>query len=336
MASTQIPALSDLIIHTPLVSFPSISSPLLPSYPHTVHLKLENLQNSSSYKIRGIGNMCIKRCQEGVKHLVCSSGGNAGLAGVFAANKLNTPITVYLPTTTPTFIVQRLKQQSATVIVKGDVWNVADEVARDACKEEGYGYIPPFEHPYLWEGHASMVHEIHQDLSRRGDKKSPDLMVVAVGGGGLLNGVVQGLKEVGWESTKVLAMETIGADSLNQSYKAGYCISLPEITSIAKSLGSKSPSPTALQHVIEGRAISSTVTDAAAVDACLKFADDYRMIIEPSCGAALSVVYNTSIIADMQLSGMLPQGKLNIVVIVCGGSVVNLQQLQEWKIAFNL
>lgn len=329
-------SLSDLSVHTPLVSFPSISSPLLPSYSHTVHLKLENLQNSSSYKIRGIGNLCIKRCQEGVKHLVCSSGGNAGLAGVFAANKLNVPITVYLPSSTPDYISQRLKNQGANVVVKGDVWIVADEAAQEACKEEGYGYIPPFEHPLLWEGHASMVHEIHQDLSKRGETKAPDLMVVAVGGGGMLNGVIQGLKEVGWESTKVLGVETVGADCLNQSFKAGHLVGLSEITSIAKTLGAKSPSPTALQHVLEGRAVCSTVTDAAAVNACLHFADDFRMLVEPSCGASLSVLYNTSVISDMQQTGVLPQGRLNIIVIVCGGSVVNLQQLQEWKLAFNL
>ena len=328
--------LSDLTVRTPLVCFPSVSSPLSPAYPHTVLLKLENLQNSSSYKVRGIGNMCIKRCQEGVKHFVCSSGGNAGLAGVFVANRLNIPITVYLPSSTPSYVIDRLKAQGATVVVKGEVWSVADESAQEACKQEGFGYIPPYEHPYIWEGHASMVHEIHQELSARGEKEAPDLMVVAVGGGGLLNGVVQGLREVGWESTKVLGMETIGADCLNQSFKSGHSVSLTEITSIAKTLGAKCPSPTALQHVLEGRVISSTVTDASAVDACLKFADEYRMLVEPSCGAALSAVYDQSIVSSMQATGTLPDRKLRIIVIVCGGSVINLNQLQEWKVAFNL
>ena len=336
MTSSQLTKLSDLLVPTPLVRFPSVASPLSATYPHTVLLKLENLQNSSSYKIRGIGNMCIKRCQEGVKHLVCSSGGNAGLAGVFVANKLKIPITVYLPSSTPSYVTERLKVQGANVIVKGDVWSVADETAREACEQEGFGYIPPYEHPYIWEGHASMVHEIHQELSARGETEAPDLMVVAVGGGGLLNGVVQGLREVGWESTKVLGMETIGADCLNQSYKSGQSVSLTEITSIAKTLGAKCPSTTALQHVLEGRAMSSTVTDAAAVEACLKFADEYRMLVEPSCGAALSAVYDLSILSSMQGSGMLPDKKLSIVVIVCGGSVINLNQLQEWKVAFNL
>ena len=336
MESSQVTNLSDLLVRTPLVCFPSLSSPLSAAYPHTVLLKLENLQNSSSFKLRGIGNMCIKRCREGVKHLVCSSGGNAGLAGVFAANKLKIPITVYLPSSTPSYVAERLKVQGANVIVKGDVWSVADASAREACKEEGFGYIPPFEHPYLWEGHASMVHEIHQELSANGETEAPDVMVVAVGGGGLLNGVIQGLREVGWEGTKVLGMETIGADCLNQSFKSGHSVSLTEITSIAKSLGAKCPSPTSLQHVLEGRAISSTVTDAAAVEACLKFADEYRMLIEPSCGAALSVVYDLSILSGMQAIGMLPDRKLRIVVIVCGGSIVNFNQLQEWKVAFNL
>lgn len=64
-------------------------------------------------------------------------------------------------------------------------------------------------------------------------------MVVSVGGGGLLSGVVQGLHRNGWGHVPVLAVETLGADSLAQSVAAGQRITLPAITSVATSLGAR-------------------------------------------------------------------------------------------------
>ena len=60
-------------------------------------------------------------------------------------------------------------------------------------------------------------------------QRKPDVVVTCVGGGGLLNGVLQGLSAVGWEDVPVVAMETVGADSLNQSLKAGKIVTLPGI-----------------------------------------------------------------------------------------------------------
>lgn len=328
--------LEDLIVHTPLVSFPSTSSSLLHTYPHKVHLKLENLQNSSSFKMRGIGNMCLKLSQEGCTHLVCSSGGNAGIAAASAAKKLCIPVTIYLPTSTPSYVSDRLKLQGANVTVIGNQWSEANEAALSHSKEPGIGYVHPFEHQYIWDGNATMVKEMQDDLKGQGEVGQPDLVVVAVGGGGMLNGVVQGIKEAGWHNTKVLGMETVGADCLNQSIKAGHSVSLSEIKSIAKTLGAKSPSPTALDHALAGRVLSCTVSDATAVDACLRFADEYRMLIEPSCGCAVSALYDQSIISSLQTSGLLPDRQLHVVVVVCGGNIVTLQQLHDWKLAFKL
>jgi L-serine/L-threonine ammonia-lyase len=73
----------------------------------------------------------------------------------------------------------------------------------------------------------------------------PDAIVTVCGGGGLLLGILQGLEDVGWEGTPVLVAETAGADSLNQSLAAGELVTLPAITSVAKSLGARRISETA-------------------------------------------------------------------------------------------
>ena len=75
------------------------------------------------------------------------------------------------------------------------------------------------------EGHESIITESASQLTRK-----PDVVITCVGGGGLLNGVLQGMSRVGWENVPVVAMETVGADCFNQSVKAGKIITLPDIT----------------------------------------------------------------------------------------------------------
>lgn len=75
------------------------------------------------------------------------------------------------------------------------------------------------------EGHTSLVKELEQDL-----KVKPGAIVLSVGGGGLLNGVVEGLRRACWADVPIVAMETIGAHSLNAAMKAGELVTLPEIT----------------------------------------------------------------------------------------------------------
>ena len=85
----------------------------------------------------------------------------------------------------------------------------------------------------IWEGHGTIVDELKQDL--KGVK--PSLIICSVGGGGLMLGILNGLKRNGGDDVPVLAMETNGADSLNTSIKAGTIVTLDSIRSIAKSLG---------------------------------------------------------------------------------------------------
>ena len=75
-------------------------------------------------------------------------------------------------------------------------------------------------------GHASMVDEVKEALHGI----TPDLMIISVGGGGLMNGVLEGMHRVGWAHIPVLAMETQGADSLNACVKAGKWVALDQIT----------------------------------------------------------------------------------------------------------
>ncbi|XP_014767599.1 serine dehydratase-like [Octopus bimaculoides] len=294
-----------------------------------VYLKLENLQPSGSFKIRGIGNFCQKAKQRGATKFSCSSGGNAGLAAALAARKLGLPLFIVVPETCPSFIQEDLRKQGAQVEVFGSCFDEANERALTKAEKEGLVHIHPFDHPDIWEGHSSMIMECEQQLESK-----PDVVVTCVGGGGLLNGILDGLKNVGWDDLPVIAMETIGADCFNKAVEKGSLVTLPAITSIAKCLGALTVSKRTFECTKMFNILSEVVEDKEAVRACLNFADDEKMIVEPSCGATLAAVYSGVI------QKLLQEKKLrdirSALVIVCGGKMVNLELLQNWKLQFGL
>ncbi|GAB1603413.1 uncharacterized protein LOC115216536 [Argonauta hians] len=296
---------------------------------YKVYLKLENLQPSGSFKLRGIGNLCLKAKEKGSTSYVSSSGGNAGLAAAYSAKKLALPITVVIPETTPTTIADNLKQLGANVEVLGKTFDAANERAKEIARNDEAVHIHPFDHPDIWAGHSSLIVECRKQLESK-----PDVIVLSVGGGGLLNGVCEGLKEVGWDKVPIIAMETKGADCFNKAIEKGEVITLPEITSVAKCLGALTVCKKAFENSKTFAIHSEVVDDKDAVEACLNFADDERFLVEPACGAALAAVYN-DIIPKLQKQKKLGEIK-SALVIVCGGKLVSLNALNEWKKQFNL
>ncbi|XP_070571657.1 L-serine dehydratase/L-threonine deaminase-like [Ptychodera flava] len=316
-----------LHVHTPLIH----SRPLSVLTGLTVNLKCENVQPTDTFKIRGVGNLCKKAKANGCKHIVCASGGNAGVAAAYAAQKLGIPCTIIIPESTPKFTAERLRKElGANVEIHGQVWNHAHERGLELAKQPGCTYVHPFDHPDVWEGHESMMVEVQQDL-----KEKPDVVITSVGGGGLLNGVVQGLQRVGWNDIPVIAMETVGADSYNQAVKAGHLVTLPTISSVAHCLGALRVCERSFENYSKHTIHSEVVKDKEAVSACLRFLDDHRIMVEPACGAALAGIYS-NVIPKLQKEGKLKADLKNVVVIVCGGSSISIQQLMQWKEQFGL
>lgn len=81
--------------------------------------------------------------------------------------------------------------------------------------------------------------------------------------------------------------------------------------------------------------ISQVVSDRDAVSACVRIADDHRILVPPACGATLAAVYGDTI-KQLQQQGKLPHEMKDIVVIVCGGSGVNLDTIQQWRMQYNI
>uniref|UniRef100_A0A3P8UIL3 L-serine ammonia-lyase n=1 Tax=Cynoglossus semilaevis TaxID=244447 RepID=A0A3P8UIL3_CYNSE len=293
----------------------------------TVYLKMENSQPSGSFKIRGIGHLCG---QVSPNRIVCSSGGNAGMAAAYVAKKMDLAATIVVPSSTPPLVIHRLLDQGAVVKTVGKVWDDADAEALRLAAKENLTYVPPFDHPLLWQGHASLISEVASSL---GPAVKPGGVVLSVGGGGLLCGVVQGLKVVGWTDVPVVAVETVGADCFNAAVKAGRIVTLDDITSEAKCLGAKTVCQKAFEYSqgdSEVTIISELVTDQQALQAVETFLDEERVLVEMACGAALAAVYS-GLIGRLQDQGRLPNSLAPLLVIVCGGSSIDMNQLKYLK-----
>jgi L-serine/L-threonine ammonia-lyase len=279
-----------------------------------VWLKMDALQPCGSFKLRGIGHACEQYVRRGARRFISSSGGNAGIAAAYSGRKLGVPVTVVVPETSSARARELIAREQAQIVVHGSSWQEANALAQSMIGETD-AFIHPFDDPLLWEGHASMIDEVAASGLR------PDAVVLSVGGGGLLCGVVEGLRRHGWGQVPVFAVETAGADSYAQSLAAGTRIELPAITSIATSLGARRVSERAFALASEHPVRPVVVSDREAVQACLRFMDDQRVVVEPACGASLALAYDAR-------EALAQYDK--VLVIVCGGVTATVAQLQKW------
>ena len=273
-------------------------------------------QPSGSFKIRGIGHLCTQQAQKGTKGFVSSSGGNAGLAVAYSGKQLGLPVTIIVPSTTPEHVREKMRVLDARVLEHGNVWDESDIFARNYANTHHCAYIHPFDDPAIWTGHSTLVDE----LKSQGPK--PDLIVCSVGGGGLLCGIVEGLWNHGWTSVPVMAVETNGAASLHASVEAGVLVSIDSINSIAKTLGARKVALKALEWTKKHPITCVQVSDKQTVRACTELLNEQRILVEPACSASYCALSNRHPLLDQAQ---------NIVVVICGGSGVTLDMLQEWS-----
>ncbi len=298
-----------------------VQTPLLESLPlsrrvsRRVWLKMEALQPCGSFKARGMGFACRRYLEQGHKRFVCSSGGNAGLAVAYAGRQLRVPVTVVVPESTSERAKQLIRDESAEIIVWGQSWQEAHQHALTLVDGEA-AYLHPFDDPLIWEGHASLIDEVLTTGFQ------PDAVVLSVGGGGLLCGVAEGLQKAGLSKVTIVTAETTGAESFYKSVQAGALVELERISSVATTLGAKQVARQALEVSRNFRVAPYVVTDRDAIEACLLFADDHRVVVEPACGAALALVYtNIDILKEFD----------DILLIVCGGAGVSYSELVKLK-----
>ncbi|KAJ9657525.1 catabolic L-serine/threonine dehydratase [Neophaeococcomyces mojaviensis] len=298
-----------------------------------VFLKLDNLQPAGSFKSRGIGNYILARAAERRDssniHFYAASGGNAGIACVHAAKLLGYPATVVIPTCAKPAMVAKLWAMGATSVIQhgASIAEAQEYIQKVLLPHDANGvFVPPFDHPDIWEGNATVMREIAEQLGER-----PDVVICSVGGGGLLNGIMQVIDEKNWtEEIEVLAMETKGADSLNQSLRAGQLITLPRITSQATSLGVVKVSQKTFEYAKRPHVTSIVLSDAEAARGCYLLAEHERMLVELTVGVNVPVCYE-GFLQKILGSRKTIDKSSKVVIVVCGGNDISVEMLMAWR-----
>jgi L-serine/L-threonine ammonia-lyase len=300
-----------LHIRTPLILHTALSTA-----DRRIWLKLENLQPSGSFKMRGMGRLCSYAAEQGMKSVVCPSGGNAGLAAAMAAISLGLQAVIIVPSTTPEATRQRIARTGAQVRVHGQVWDDSNQLALQLAEDPQTQYVPAFDHPLLWEGHSSMVDEILQDCPE------VDTIVTSVGGGGLLAGILTGLERHERFDCRVVACETEGAASFAAALEAGHPVRLSQIKTVASSLAASQVAPWPVQHIARFPHQSVVLTDEDAITGVVRYAEDLRQLVEPACGVSLAVAY---------LDHPAIAAAHDVVIVVCGGVSISPQTVANWQ-----
>ena len=212
---------------TPLLPATQMREPLTRG---ELHLTLESLQVSGSFKARGATNALLSHSEEELRRgICCASGGNHGLAVAFAGWTAGTRAVVFLPESTPEKKAAEIASWGAEVRVEGQVFDDANTAAQAFCEAEGLTYLHPFADPRIMAGQGTVGWAILEDMA------SLDLLLVAIGGGGLISGVARAVKALRPE-VRIVGVEPEGAPTLKRSLEAGELITLEAIETLAGTL----------------------------------------------------------------------------------------------------
>jgi threonine dehydratase len=195
-----------------------------------VYLKLENLQITNSFKIRGalnrMMNLTVDEKQRGV---IAASTGNHGQAVAYGAEKCNLTAKIVVPVTTPKLKVDKIKEHKVELILQGENYDLAVQYARELAKRERLTFISDYNDPLVVAGQGTVGLEILEDLP------TVDSIIVPVGGGGLIAGTTIAAKSTK-PNLEILGVQSEATPAMHCSLKAGKIIDVEMIDTIADGL----------------------------------------------------------------------------------------------------
>ncbi len=272
-----------------------------------VYLKLESEQPVGAFKLRGAYNAIRKLPDAERRHgVITFSSGNHGQAVAYAAKLMGVRAVVTMPESAPAVKVAGVKKWGGEVVLAGLTSEDRRLKALEIAAREGLAIVPPFDHPDIIAGQATVGLEIAEQLP------GVATVVVPVGGGGLIAGVTVGLAAAG-SAAHVWGVEPAGAPKLYRSLAAGRPVTLQRTASIADGLITLSvgalPLAVLQAHADRVRGVA-LVDDDSIREAVHYLWQRHRLRIEPS-GAATTAAVRSGAIA--------PSGPT--VLVVSGGNV---------------
>jgi len=266
------------------------------------YLKLENLQAIGAFKLRGAYN-AIRKLPEAARRrgVITYSSGNHGQAVAYAAQRVGVRAVVVMPETAPAIKVAGVRKWGGEVVLAGRTSEDRHRAAEAIAAREGLAVVPPFDHPDIVAGQATVGLEIADEL--------PD---VPVGGGGLISGVVVGLAAAGSRAA-VWGVEPEGAPKLQRSLAAGRPTRLERTESIADGLITLTVGDVPFAHLVEHRARVAGVAlvdDASLREAVHFLWRECHLAVEPSGAATTAALRSRAL-----------QPRAPTVLVVSGGNV---------------
>ena len=285
-----------------------------------IYLKREDLQDVRSYKIRGAVN-AISQLSDAQRAagIVAASAGNHAQGVAFACRSMGIPGRIYVPAATPKQKRDRIKVHGGSMVelvVTGANFDEASAAAHDYAEETGATIIEPFAARDTIVGQGTVAAEILSQLSAMG--KSPDTIVVPVGGGGLISGILSYLADMS-PRTAVVGVEPAGAPSLNAALKAEKPVTLDAVDPFVDGAAVKRIGDINYQIIEKnlGRLHPLVVSEGAVCTEMIELYQNEGIIAEPA--GALSV----TALSELKL------GTNEIVVCIISGGNNDLLRYAE-------
>lgn len=266
-----------------------------------VHLKLESLQHTGSFKPRGAFNRVLGEDVIPEAGVLAASGGNHGAALAFVARELGIPCEIFVAEVTPEIKRQNIARFGAAVTVGGPHYSDALEASLVRAEETGALEIHAYDHPRTVAGQGTMALELDDQIPGIGT------VYMAAGGGGFIAGAA------GWwgGAVELVAVEPEGAPTIHAALAAGRPVPVDVDSVAADSLGSRIVGVHPFDAISRGVTQSVLVPDDAIRDAQRFLWREFRLVAEPGGAAAL---------AAFRSGAFVPERPGEVVVVVCGSN----------------
>ncbi len=289
------------VIKTPLVYSPSLSK----MFDGEIYLKLENLQKTGSFKIRGATySILIHKDEIGQGGVVAASAGNHAQGVALAARQALIPSTIIMPEWASITKQEATRSYGGEVVIEGQSLKECIKKAQQMALE-GKTFIHPFDDPDIIAGQGTMALEILEDL------KETDMILVPVGGGGIISGIASTVKLIR-PSVKVIGVQSAACPSAYESYRSGKITSVDSHHSIADGISVKQVGDLNFE-IIKKYVDDVVLVEEDQIAAAILLLLERKKILAEGAGAVpLAALLNGSV--------TVPRGS-RVVLLISGGNV---------------
>ena len=272
-----------------------------------IYLKLENLQQSGSFKIRGAYNKMVHLTEDEKKSgVVASSAGNHAQGVALGAQMTGIKATIVMPATAPLAKVTATKGYGAEVVLNGLVYDDAYAKAVELQKETGATFLHPFNDKYVISGQGTIGLEILEQLDGK-----VDTILCPIGGGGIIAGIAVAAKGIN-PNIKIVGVQTANIPSMHESMKNGEVTTAFKSTTIADGIAVKTPGDVTFE-IINELVDEVIVVEEDEIAQGMLFLMENQKVVAEGAGAVSTAAL---------LSGKyVPQKGENVVCVISGGNV---------------